>query len=33
MFVRVKKAGKYHYLQIAENHRQGKHVKQRELYM
>ena len=28
MFVRVKKAGKYHYLQIAENHREGKHVKQ-----
>ena len=28
MFVRVKKAGKYHYLQIVENRREGNHVKQ-----
>ena len=28
MFVRVKKVGPYQYLQIAENHREGKRVKQ-----
>lgn len=31
MFVRVKPSGKYHYLQIAENHREGKKVKQKIL--
>ena len=28
MFVRVKKVGPYHYLQIAQNRREGKRVKQ-----
>ncbi len=31
MFVRVKPAGKYRYLQIAENYREGKKVKQKIL--
>ena len=31
MFVRVKPSGKYRYLQIAENHREGKKVKQKIL--